>query len=241
VAGFSRVRQIFEFYIEVVQFSLRSLCPCAVLRRKLSTQRHRERRDEDSDDWHETAKSGIAGATIEPAASCMRTATVSKKPTQSAGGEKPSQPIRNIAENRKAHHRFTVLESLECGIALVGSEVKSLRVGKLSLDEAYGRVKDGEVWLVGCDIQEYANASLWNHTPKRQRKLLMHRREVAKFAKRAKEKGLTLVPLKMYFNERGVAKVLLGLCRGKQLHDKREDLKKNTMKREMDRAVRRRG
>ena len=164
-----------------------------------------------------------------------------KNPSQPAGGEKPGLPVRNIAENRKARHRFTVLDSLECGIALVGSEVKSLRDGKLSLDEAYGRVKDGEVWLVGCDIQEYVNASLWNHTPKRQRKLLMHRREVDKFAQRAKEKGLTLVPLKMYFNERGIAKVLLGLCRGKQLHDKRETLKKATMKREMDRSVRKRG
>jgi SsrA-binding protein len=156
-------------------------------------------------------------------------------------GRKPGQPVKNISENRKARHRFVVLDSLECGIALVGSEVKSLRAGKMSLDEAYGRVKNDEVWLVGCDIQEYANASLWNHEPKRPRKLLMHRREVAKFAQRAKEKGLTLVPLKMYFNERGVVKVLLGLCRGKKLHDKRDDLKKATMKREMDRAVRRKG
>jgi SsrA-binding protein len=97
------------------------------------------------------------------------------------------------------------------------------------------------VWLIGCDIHEYSNASVWNHDPKRPRKLLIHRRELSKFAQRAKEKGLTLVPLKMYFNERGVAKVLLGLCRGKQLHDKRETIKKATMKREMERAVRRRG
>jgi SsrA-binding protein len=173
---------------------------------------------------------------------------VSKKPSKPSNPQKasnserrPGQPVKNIAENRKARHRFTVIDSMECGIALVGSEVKSLRSGKLSLDEAYGRVKGDEVWLVGCDIQEYVNASLWNHDPKRPRKLLMHRREVGKFAERAKEKGLTLVPLKMYFNERGVAKVLLGLCRGKQLHDKREDLKKNTMKREMDRAIRRKG
>ena len=149
--------------------------------------------------------------------------------------------MRNIAENRKARHRFTVLDSLECGIMLVGSEVKSLREGKLSLDEAYARVKGSEVWLLGCDIQEYSNASMWNHDPRRPRKLLMHRREVARFAKRAKEKGLTLVPLQMYFNARGVAKVVIGLCRGKQLHDKREDLKKATMKREMDRATRRKG
>jgi SsrA-binding protein len=164
-----------------------------------------------------------------------------KKPVPPRAGSKTEQPARNISENRKARHRFTVLDSLECGIALVGSEVKSLRDGKVSLDEAYGRVKENEVWLVGCDIQEYSNASMWNHSPKRPRKLLMHRREVDKFARRAKEKGLTLVPLKMYFNARGVAKVLLGLCRGKQLHDKREDLKKSAVKRDMDRAIRRKG
>lgn len=130
---------------------------------------------------------------------------------------------------------------MECGIQLVGSEVKSLRDGKLSLDEAYGRVKGDEVWLIGCDIQEYSNASLWNHDPKRPRKLLMRRREVDKFAERAKEKGLTLVPLKMYFNERGIAKLLLGLCRGKQLHDKRESMKKADMKRDMQRGMRRKG
>jgi SsrA-binding protein len=145
---------------------------------------------------------------------------------------------RPIAENRKARHRFQVLESLECGVALVGSEVKSLRNGKLSLDEAYGRVKNGEVWLVGCDIPEYTNASIWNHDPKRPRKLLLHQREVQRFANKAHEKGLTLVPLKMYFNERGVAKVLLGLCRGKQLHDKRESLKKADVQRDLQRAMR---
>jgi len=162
---------------------------------------------------------------------------VNQKPSKSTG--KTAQNARTIAENRKARHRFAVLETLECGLALVGSEVKSLRDGKVSLDEAYGRVKDGQVWLVGCDIPEYRNASLWNHEPKRLRKLLMHQREVDRFAGRAKEKGLTLVPLRLYFNERGIAKVLLGLCRGKQLHDKREDLKKANVKREIDRAMRR--
>jgi SsrA-binding protein len=165
-------------------------------------------------------------------------APVSRTPTSSASGKAP-QPGRVIAENRKARHRYAVLETLECGVALVGSEVKSLRDGKVSLDEAYGRVKEGEVWLVGCDIPEYPNATLWNHEPKRHRKLLMHRREVDRFAGRAKEKGLTLVPLRLYFNERGVAKVLLGLCRGKQVHDKREALKKAVLRREIDRAMRR--
>jgi SsrA-binding protein len=163
-------------------------------------------------------------------------ATMSKSPNSSGGKAQPAG--KSITENRKARHRFNVLDSLECGVMLMGSEVKSLRDGKISLDEAYGRVKDGEVWLVGCDIPEYPNANMWNHPPKRSRKLLMHQREVNRFANRAKEKGLTLVPLKMYFNERGVAKVLLGLCRGKQVHDKREDLKKANVKREMDRAMR---
>lgn len=147
---------------------------------------------------------------------------------------------RAIAENRKARHRFEVLDTLECGIVLHGTEVKSLREGRLSLDEAYGRIKDGEVWLVGCDIPEYMCGTFWNHDPKRPRKLLLHRREVKRFANKAHEKGLTLVPLKVYFNERGRAKVLLGLCRGKKLHDKREALRRADMKREIERAMRRR-
>jgi SsrA-binding protein len=152
----------------------------------------------------------------------------------------PNTGQRPIAENRKARHKFEVLETLECGVALVGSEVKSLRNGKISLDEAYARVRGGEVWLVGCDIAEYAQANVWNHDPKRPRKLLMHRSQVRKFAGQAHEKGLTLVPLKLYFNERGIAKVLLGLCRGRKLHDKREILKKADTKRDMQRAMRRR-
>jgi SsrA-binding protein len=144
---------------------------------------------------------------------------------------------RVIAQNRKARHNYHVLDTLECGIALLGSEVKSLRQGKLSLDEAYGRVERDEVWLVGCDIPEYTFAHALNHTPKRRRKLLLHRREIKKFAAQAYEKNLTLVPLRMYFKG-GRAKVLLGLCRGKQRHDKREALKERDSRREIDRALR---
>lgn len=147
---------------------------------------------------------------------------------------------RVVAENRKARHRFEILERLECGVALVGTEVKSLRDGKVSLDEAYARVKDREVWLIGCDIPEYKQAGVWNHPPKRPRKLLLHRRELEKFADRAQQKGLTLVPLRLYFNARGIAKVELGLCKGKKLHDKREDLKKKDTRRDIERAMRRR-
>jgi SsrA-binding protein len=146
---------------------------------------------------------------------------------------------RVVADNRKARHNYHVLDTLECGIVLVGSEVKSLRNGTLTLDEAYGQVKDGEVWLVGANIAEYSYSHALNHVPKRRRKLLMHRREVAKFASLAYEKGHTLVPLKVYFKE-GRAKVLMGICKGKQTHDKRETLKKREAQRDIDRAMRKR-
>jgi SsrA-binding protein len=132
-----------------------------------------------------------------------------------------------------------VLDTLECGIVLVGSEVKSLRAGRISLDEAYGRVRDNEVWLVGCDIQEYLEANRFNHNPRRPRKLLLHRREIRRFAQQAFQQGLTLVPLKVYF-KRGRAKVLLGLCRGRQKHDKREAMKKAEARRDIQQAMRRR-
>ena len=144
-----------------------------------------------------------------------------------------------IAQNRRARFEYDVIDTLECGIVLHGTEVKSLRTGKMSLEDAYGRVKDGEVWLMGCEIPEYVQANRFNHLPKRPRKLLMHRREIRKFAAQAYEKGLTLVPLKMYFKE-GRAKVLMGICRGRKLYDKREVLKKQDVKRDIERAMRRR-
>ena len=145
---------------------------------------------------------------------------------------------RVVSQNRRAKHEYEVIDTLECGIALVGSEVKSLRTSKLSLEEAYGRVKEGEVWLMGCDIPEYKQANRFNHDPRRPRKLLMHRREIRKFANRAYEQGLTLVPLKLYFKE-GRAKILMGLCRGRKLHDKREKIKKASVERDLARAMRR--
>jgi SsrA-binding protein len=144
-----------------------------------------------------------------------------------------------ISQNRKARHNYLVLDSLECGIVLVGSEVKSLRNGHVSLEEAYARIKADEVWLVGCDIAEYSEANRFNHNPKRPRKLLMHRREVKRFAHRAYEKGLTLVPLEMHFR-RGLAKVVLGICRGKQQHDKRQAMKTAQAKRDIQRMMMRR-
>jgi len=122
---------------------------------------------------------------------------------------------------------------------LVGSEVKSARGGKVSLAEAYGRVKNGEVWLIGCDIAEYFEANRFNHEPRRQRKLLLHRREIKRFASRAFEQGLTLVPLRMYFKG-GLAKVKMAVCRVRQRHDKREAMKTAEARREMQRQIYRR-
>jgi SsrA-binding protein len=163
--------------------------------------------------------------------------TAKKSHKKRDGGESPNERV--VSQNRKALHNYSVLETLECGIALVGSEVKSLRAGQVSLDEAYARVKEGEVWLVGCDIAEYTEANRFNHLPRRPRKLLIHRREVKRFAEQAFQKGLTLVPLRIYF-KRGLAKVLVGLCRGKQKHDKREAMKKAEARRDMQRQILRR-
>jgi len=144
-----------------------------------------------------------------------------------------------IAQNRKARHDYEVVDTLECGIVLVGSEVKSLRNGKVSLAEAHGRVKNGEVWLMGCDVAEYVEANRFNHEPRRPRKLLLHQREIVRFASRAFEQGMTLVPLKMYF-KKGRAKVLMGVCRGRKRYDKREAMKKADAKRYMQRQMRNR-
>ncbi len=154
--------------------------------------------------------------------------------------KKPAENGKTISENRKARFEYEVLDTLECGLILQGSEVKSLRSGKVMLDDAYGRVKDSELWLIGCEIAEYTQASIWNHAPKRPRQLLVRKRELLKFAHRAREKGLTLVPLRMYFNDRGFAKVMLALCKGKKLHDKREVLKTKDVKRDIDRAMKHR-
>ncbi len=160
------------------------------------------------------------------------------KPSKKKDLDAARKNDRPIAENRKARREYEVIDTLECGIVLVGSEVKSLRKGTISIDEAYGRVKDGEVWLINSDIAEYLEANQFNHNPKRPRKLLLHRREIKKFAGKAYEQGLTLVPLKMYFTE-GRAKVLLGICKGRKLFDKREVLKQKSMQRDISRALRR--
>jgi len=148
----------------------------------------------------------------------------------------PGDGKLNICRNRRATHDYEILDRLECGIVLVGTEVKSLRAGHASLEDAYARVDDGEVWLLGAEIPEYEYGNRLNHKPKRPRKLLLHRREIDRFAGKASEKGLTLVPLRMYFRE-GKAKVELAVARGKRAHDKRESLKQAEAKRQIDRAL----
>ena len=166
----------------------------------------------------------------------------SKNRKKSKSGNKPeakSNGQRNISENRKARHRYEITEQLECGIMLMGSEVKSLRDGKLSLDESYVRISKGELYLVGADIPEYKQATIWNHDPKRSRKLLVQKSQLYKLSVRANEKGLTIVPLRVYFNARGIVKVMIGVGRGKKLHDKRSSLKEREVKRQIDRAMKR--
>lgn len=144
-----------------------------------------------------------------------------------------------VCRNRKAAFRFEILEQFECGIMLRGTEVKSLRDKNASIEEAYARVEDDELWLIGSHIAAYSFAHAQNHEPLRRRKLLIHAREIRKLRPQVEQKGLTLVPLRIYFNERGIAKVAVALCRGKTLGDKRRTLQTREHKREMDRALHR--
>lgn len=140
-----------------------------------------------------------------------------------------------FAENRKARHDYTVLETIECGIALSGTEVKSVRRGGVSLAGSYAAVLKGELWLVGADISAYEFGNRFNHDPKRNRKLLVHAKEVRELQMKSEAKGLTLVPLKMFLKH-GRVKVDLGVCRGKALHDKRDALKQKAICRDLERA-----
>lgn len=142
--------------------------------------------------------------------------------------------------NKRAKYDYIVLQTIEAGIVLAGSEVKSLRAGRASLEEAFARIQGDEVFLIGCNIQPYAPATTRNHDPIRKRKLLLHQREIRRLISKVTLAGHTLVPLCIFFNARGLAKVELALVRGKTHHDKRETLKKRDHQREMDRAMRRR-
>ncbi len=150
------------------------------------------------------------------------------------------QPARKlIAQNKKARHEYAIVDTFECGVVLMGTEVKSLREGRASLADAFATIDDGEVFLHNVHIPEYAFGSWTNHTPRRVRKLLMHKAEILRLIGKTKESGLTLVPLSLYFNE-GKVKVELALARGKKTWDKRQDLAKRDADREVSRALGRR-
>lgn len=144
---------------------------------------------------------------------------------------KPADTL--IAQNRKARFEYEVLETFEAGLVLRGTEVKVLRQGKMTLDESYARVDQGELFLLGANIPEYSHGNIQNHEPKRKRKCLLHASEIRKLQQKTQIKGLALVPLRVYFGTRGFAKVSIGLCRGRKLHDKREHLKQKDARREL--------
>ena len=146
-----------------------------------------------------------------------------------------------VAENRRARFEYFIDDVYEAGIALTGTEVKSLRFGQGSIAESYAEVKNGEVWLINANIPEYLQANRFNHEPKRPRKLLLHRKQINKLMGAVEREGMTLIPLKLYFNERGRAKLLLAVAKGKKLHDKRESEKKRDWGREKGRLLRARG
>jgi SsrA-binding protein len=146
--------------------------------------------------------------------------------------------ITLVAENRKARHDYFIEESFEAGIALVGTEVKSCRSGKINLRDSHAAVDKGEVWLYDVHISPYDPASRWNHEPTRRRKLLLHRREIMRLVGKLKESGYTLVPLSCYFNAKGKLKVSLGLARGKKQHDKRASIAERDAKRQLQRVMR---
>lgn len=150
--------------------------------------------------------------------------------------DKADDDIQVICRNKRALHDYEVSDTLECGVVLVGTEVKSLREGQSSLEDAYAKIEDGELWLIGSDIPEYTMGNKLNHKPKRRRKLLIHKRELDKFAGKASQRGYTLVPLRMYFKG-GRAKVEIGVARGKAYHDKRQAAKKADAQREIKRAM----
>ena len=141
-----------------------------------------------------------------------------------------------VGENKKARFNYEILDQVEAGLVLRGTEVKSLRQGKISLDEAYARIDGGELWLLGATIPEYSHGNLQNHEPKRKRKCLLHARELRKLRERSQIKGLTLVPLRVYFGARGFAKVTIGIGKGRKVHDKRQHLKDKEAKKEIRQA-----
>ena len=153
----------------------------------------------------------------------------------------PVEKLKTVAENRRARYEYFIETVYEAGIALTGTEVKALRGGEGSIAEAYAEVRDGQVWLVNSNVPEFSHGNRFNHEPKRPRKLLLHEREINKLHGAVAREGMTLVPLSIYFNGRGRAKVELALAKGKKTHDKRETIKERDWKRDQQRIMRDRG
>ena len=154
---------------------------------------------------------------------------------------KPKRALKVVSDNRKARFHYQIGEVYEAGIALTGTEVKSLRSGKATIAESYADAKGGEIWLINANIPEYRQASRFNHAPKRPRKLLLHQRQINKLAGAVEREGMTIVPLKLYFNEHGRAKIEIALAKGKKLFDKRATEKKRSWERERGRLMREKG
>ena len=152
----------------------------------------------------------------------------------------PHAQDKVVATNRRARHEFEILETFEAGLVLRGTEVKSLREGQVTFKDSYAAIQNGEAWLIGCHISPYHHGTDANHDPERRRKLLLHQREIERLTGKTAERGLTIVPLRLYFKA-GRAKLEVGLARGKKLHDKRAALRERETRREMDKAIRARG
>jgi SsrA-binding protein len=152
--------------------------------------------------------------------------------------KKSARALKVVADNRKARFNYHIGEVFEAGIALTGSEVKSLRSGKATIAESYADARGGEIWLINSNVPEYLQAGRFNHAPKRPRKLLLHKRQINKLMGAVEREGMTLVPLKLYFNEKGRAKIEVALAKGKKLHDKRETERKRDWARERGRLMR---
>jgi len=156
--------------------------------------------------------------------------------------QKKADPNNRIAaENRKARFSYEVIDTIEAGLVLTGTEVKSLRQGQANIQESYASAEDGEIWLINSYVPEYLQGNRFNHEPRRRRKLLLNKREMAKLTQAVEREGMTMVPLKIYFNDKGRAKLLLAIARGKKLHDKRESEKQRDWNREKGRLLKERG
>jgi SsrA-binding protein len=155
--------------------------------------------------------------------------------------KKPDTNGKTVAENRKARFSYEVMDTYEAGLVLTGTEVKSLREGHANIQESYASAEGGEIWLINSYLPEYLQGNRFNHEPRRRRKLLLKKKEMAKLSQAVEREGMTMVPLKIYFNERGRAKLLLAIARGKKLHDKRETEKQRDWAREKGRLLKERG